>query len=73
MWPWVVVYPPYYFQYSLHNLLKPVNQAELRIQLSSGITVEGMLFANAFICISDSKESLQKCIDVVYSYFSKWR
>ena len=32
-----------------------------------------MLFADYFLGISDSKESLQKLIDVVYSYCSKWR
>ena len=32
-----------------------------------------MLFANDFAGISDSKENLQKLMDVVYSYCSKWR
>ena len=33
-----------------------------------------MLFADDFVGIaSDSKESLQKLLDVVYSYCSKWR
>ena len=34
-----------------------------------------MLFADDFIVVRDSKESLQKLIDVVYiySYCSKWR
>ena len=32
-----------------------------------------MLFADDFVGISDSKESLQKLIDIVYSYCSKWR
>ena len=45
----------------------------LGIQLSSGKTVGGMLFADDFVGISDSKESLQKLLDVVYSYCSKWR
>ena len=30
-----------------------------------------MLFADDFVGVSDSKESLQKLIDVVYSYCSK--
>ena len=51
-------------------MLKEVEQTELGIQLSSGKTVGGMLFADDF---SDSKESLQKLLDVVYSYCSKWR
>ena len=49
-------------------LLKEVEQAELGIQLSSGKTIGGMLFADDFVGVSDSKESLQKLIDVVYSY-----
>ena len=32
-----------------------------------------MLFADYFVGISDSKESLQRFLDVVYSYCSKWR
>ena len=31
------------------------------------------MFADDFVGISDSKESLQKLLDVVYSYCSKWR
>ena len=51
---------------------KEVEQTGLGIQLSSGKTVGGMLFADDFVGISDSKESLQKLLDVVYSYCSKW-
>ena len=50
-----------------------VEQTGLGIQLSSGKTVGGMLFADDFVGNSDSKESLQKLIDVIYSYCSKWR
>ena len=32
-----------------------------------------MLFADDFVGLSDSKEQLQKLIDVIYSYCSKWR
>ena len=46
---------------------KKVEQTGLGIQLSSGKTVGGMLFADDFVGISDSKESLQKVTDVVYS------
>ena len=34
------------------------------MKLSSGKTVGGMLFADAFVGISDSKDSLQKLIDI---------
>ena len=54
-------------------MLKEVEQTGLGIQLSNGKTVGGKLFADDFVGISDSKESLQKLIDVVYSYCSKWR
>ena len=54
-------------------MLKEVEQTGLGIQLSSGKTVGGMLFADDFVGISGSKESLQKLLDVVYSYCSKWR
>ena len=32
-----------------------------------------MLFADHFVGVSDSRESLQKLIDVVHRYCSKWR
>ena len=32
-----------------------------------------MLFADDFVGVSDSKESLQKLIDVVHGYCNKWR
>ena len=32
-----------------------------------------MLFADDFVGLSDSKEQLQKLIDIIYSYCNKWR
>ena len=64
---------PILFSVFINDLLKEVEQAELGIQLSSGKTFGGMLFADDFVGVSDSKENLQKLIDVVYSYCSKWR
>ena len=43
------------------------------VQLSSGKKNGGMLFADDFVGVSDSKESLQKLIDVVHGYCNKWR
>ena len=48
----------------INDLLKDVEQVELGIQLSSGKRVGGMLFADNFVGVSDSKKSLQKLIDV---------
>ena len=56
------------FSVLINGLLKEVEQGELGIELSSGKT-GGMLFTNNFVGInriSDSKESLQKLINVVY-------
>ena len=64
--------PPILFAVFINDLLK-VEQTGLGIQLSSGKTVGGILFADDFVGIGDSKESLQKLLDVVYSYCSKWR
>ena len=47
-------------------MLKDIEQAEL----SSGKRVGGMLFADDFVGVSDSREGLQKLIDVVHGY---WR
>ena len=57
---------PILFLVFVNDLLKEVEQTGLEIQLSSGKTVGGMLFADDFVGISDSKERLQKLLDVVY-------
>ena len=64
---------PILFSVFINNLLIAVKQTGLGIQLSSGKRVGGMLFADNFVGIIDSKESLQNLIDIVYSYCSKWR
>ena len=64
---------PILFSVFINDLLKEVEQTGLGIHLNSRKTVGGMLFADDFVGISDSEESLQKLIDVVYSYCSKWR
>ena len=33
----------------------------------------GMLFADDFVGVSGSRESLQQLIDVVYRYCNRWR
>ena len=62
---------PILFSVFINDLLKEVEQVELGIQLSSGKIFGGMLFADDFVGVSDSKESMQKLIDFVYSYCSK--
>ena len=64
---------PILFSVFINDLLKEIEQVELGIQLSSGKTDGGILFTDDFVGVSDSKESLQKLMDVVYSYCSKWR
>ena len=51
---------PILFSVFINDLLKDVEQAELGIQLSSGKRVGGMLFADDFVGVSDSRESPQK-------------
>ena len=45
--------------------LEEVQKAELGIHLGEGGRIGGMLFADDFVGLSDSKEQLQKLIDVV--------
>ena len=54
------------FSVFINDLLKDEEQDELGIQLSSVKRVGGMLFADDFVGVSDSRESLQKLIDVVH-------
>ena len=63
---------PILFSVFINDLLKDAEQAELGIQLSSGKRVGGMLFADDFVGVSNSRGSLQKLIDVVHRYCSKW-
>ena len=49
---------PILFSVFINDLLKEVKQTGFGIQLSSGKTVGGMLFADDFVGISDSNESL---------------
>ena len=64
---------PILFSVFINDLLKEVEKAELGIHLGEGGRIGGMLFADDFVGLSDSKEQLQKLIDVVYSYCNKWR
>ena len=48
--------------------MKEVEEAELGIQLNSGNRISGLLFADDFVGVSDSKENLQKLIDVVNGF-----
>ena len=61
------------FSLFINDMLKVVQQAKLGVQLSSGKKITGMLFADDFVGVSESKESLQKLIDVVHGYCNKWR
>ena len=49
---------PILFSVFINDLLKEVEQAELGIQLSSGKTVGGMLFADDFAGVSEVCRSL---------------
>ena len=64
---------PILFSVFIDDLLREVEKADLGIQLGSGKKVGGMLFADDFIGVSRSKESLQKLISVVHGYCNKWR
>ena len=57
----------------INSLLKDVEEAGLGIEISNGKRIGGMLFADDFAGVSESKESLQKLIDVVYRYWNMWR
>ena len=62
---------PILFSVFINDLLKEVEKAEpLGYNLECG-KIGGMLFADDLVGVSDSKEQLQKLIDVVYSYCSK--
>ena len=49
----------------INGLLKDVvGEAGVRVQLSNDKSIAGMLFADDFVGVDDSRESLQKLIGV---------
>ena len=64
---------PILFSIFINDLLKEVEQTELGIELNNGNRIGGLLFADDFVGVSDSKEDLQRLIDVVYRFCNRWR
>ena len=57
----------------INCLLKEVEQAGLRAELSDGSAIGGMLFTDDFVGVSNSEEELQRFINVAHAYCCKWR
>ena len=64
---------PILFSVFINDLLKEVEEAGVGVQLCNDKSMTGMLFADDFVGVSDSRENLQKLIDVVYNYCNRWR
>ena len=56
---------PILFSVFSNDLLKEVEKTELGIHLGEGGRIGGMLFADDFVGVGNSKEQLQKLIDSV--------
>ena len=54
-------------------MLNEVEQTGLGVEVSNGKSIAGMLFADDFVGVSNSRQSLQKIIDVVHGYCNRWR
>ena len=61
---------PILFSVFINGLLKDVEEAGLGIETSNGKRMGGMLFADDYVGVSKSRESLQKLID---RYCNRWR
>jgi hypothetical protein len=64
---------PILFSVFINGLLKDVEEAEIGIDLSGDGRLGGLFFADDFVGVSESKDQLQKFIDVVHAYCRKWR
>ena len=53
--------------------MREVGEAGLGVELFNDKSIGGMLFADDFVGVSDSKDKLQKLINVVHSYCNRWR
>ena len=59
------------FSVFINGLLREVEEAEIGIDLNSGGRLGGLLFADDFVGVSESKDQLQTLIDVVHVYCLK--
>ena len=55
------------------SILLEVEKAGLGVQHNNGKSIGGLLFADDFVGMSDSRENLQKRIDVVHKFCNQWR
>ena len=62
---------PILFSVFINDLLKEVEEAGVGVQLCNDRSMTGMLFADDFVGVSDSRENLQKLIDVVHNYCNR--
>ena len=63
---------PILFSVFIKRLLSEVEEADAG-KLSSGGRLGGLLFADDFVGVSESKDQLQRLKDVVYAYCCIWR
>ena len=57
----------------INDLLIEVEKAGLGVQLNYGESIAGLLFADDFVGMSDSRENLQKPIDAIHKLCNRWR
>ena len=58
---------PILFSVFINDLLREVEKAGLVVQLNNGKSIGGLLFADV-VGMSDSRENLQKLIDVIHKF-----
>ena len=61
------------FSVFINDLLIEVQKAGLGVQVNNGKSIGGLLFVGDFVGMSDSRENLQKLIDVVHKFCNRWR
>ena len=57
----------------LHHIKALRRDLNTAVNTSTGKRMGGMLFADDFVSVSESRESLQRLINVVYRYYNRWR
>ena len=61
------------FSVFINDLLIEVEKAGLGVQLNNGKSIGDLLFTDDFVGMSDSRENLQKLIDVVHKFCNWWK
>jgi len=67
------VLSPILYAFFINGLIDELKQAQLGVEISPEVLIDCLLYADDIVLITDSKEKLQRMLDIVTEYARKWR